>query len=68
MLNCVHVAYARQCVCASNSQLLNYLLAFRPLLSKAVNRLSQIYNNKLKVSRLFFALTLLCPWCILRHA
>ena len=25
-----------------------YLLAFRPLLSKAVNRLPQIYNNRLQ--------------------
>ena len=30
------------------STLLNYLLGFRPLLSKAINRLLRIYNNKLK--------------------
>ena len=47
--------------------LLNYLLAFRPLLSTAV-RLPRIYNNKLKFSRLWvFVLPLLYQWRILRH-
>ena len=32
----------------SNYYLLNYLLAFRPLLLKAVNRLPRIYNTKLE--------------------
>ena len=56
--------------CEASTVLIIYLLAFSPLLLKAVNWLPRIYNNKLKFPLLFgfFCLPLLYQWCIFHLA